>query len=299
MWLKFLDTLTSSRFARTLAVSASLLFVALFGLTYIHWQRQSSRGHQHYVRSRESRHGLSRLDDATLSRLCEESQRHLVASSYSRWDLERNDPGAWREVERGIKRTEVLLPIAKRMTLESLRHLAADFRIPADELRQAEGYINRIEKVVLDRELGNSAEVSEDFPAEIHIGPSFALDLTTDEDVALLLGHELTHVATWGEGLSQFIDSVAQGAQRAAGVYPTSAQREDLACDFIGEQVAKRFIRSHPTDEPAGQRFARLLDYNCGSYSDEDSDEEHMSQSETLRALLGLDAELGRLILKP
>lgn len=297
MRVKSFDILTRYRAAAAVALAAGLPLI-LLGLTSGHWASLSSRGPQHYTKAHDSRHGSVRIDDLILRRLCEESHRSTVTSSYSHWDLERNDPGAWQEVERGMKRLERLLPLAKRLTLESLQRLSADFGISPNALQQAERHVKAIERIALDPELGNSAEVSDEFPSEVHLGPSFALDVTTDEDAALLLGHELTHVATWGESLGRFIDGVAQTAQLTAGVYPTLEQREDLACDFVGAEVAKRLIQLYPNDEPAARRFARLLDYNCGSNADEDSDEEHLSQADTLRALLGLDAELTHLILK-
>src|SRR5438093_13590474 len=130
MWLKFFDTPARSRPA-TIAVAGGILFAILLGLTYLRGLSPSSRSHHHYAKSRESRHGAGRVDDAILRRLCEESRRHSMASAYDHWDLERDDPGAWQEVERGVKRAERLLPLAKRLTLESLRHLAADFHLSA------------------------------------------------------------------------------------------------------------------------------------------------------------------------
>src|SRR5215831_7782382 len=59
-------------------------------------------------------------DNRTLRRLCEEGS-HAADPLYDASDLERNDPKAWKQANAGIKRAERLLPLAKKLVIESLK----------------------------------------------------------------------------------------------------------------------------------------------------------------------------------
>ncbi len=233
--------------------------------------------------------------DKTLRRLCEEGSQ-TAESSFDDSDLENNNPKAWKQVDAGMKRAEKLLPLTKRLVIDSLKAMPESFNLSADQLAQAQKNIQAVNTVVLDKEISDSAEVRDEDPNRIHIGAGYAIFLTSDEETVLLLGHELTHVADFDGNLRSFIHTVAKIAEDNADVHPTRSQRPDLTCDFIGEQATKRFIRMHPTKETVAMRFSHALDYNCG-YNTDDSDDEHLSQDDTLRALLVLDSELSNLIL--
>jgi len=199
--------------------------------------------------------------------------------------------------ERGIKNVEKLLPLARRLTLESLHALAADYDIKPSEMKVAARHIDGVQTVVLDESLGDRAEVDDARLTEIHVGPDYARDLTTDEETMLLLGHELTHIAASGDNLDAFVEQVAHKAESASGVHPTESQKEDLACDFIGEQTVKRLVQSSaPNEEIAARRIARVFDED--SDESDEGDEEHLSQSATLKALFSLDTELRALLHK-
>jgi hypothetical protein len=105
----------------------------------------------------------------------------------------------------------------------------------------------------------------------------------------LLLGHELTHAAAVGGELQGLFDKLADEAARRASVAPSEDQREDLVCDLVGAETVKRFARLRPAGESPAQRVERVL----GAQDDEaDGDEEHLSSSETWRAVVSLDPEL-------
>lgn len=205
-------------------------------------------------------------------------------------------PNASHEVASGMDNVERLLPLARHLSLEALREQARQYRIKPSELELAERNINAVRRIVLDQELGDRAEVDDDVPEEIRIGAEYAEYLGNDEDAVLLLGHELTHAAARHDNLTGFVQQITANAEREAGVRPTEDQQEDLACDFIGAQVLKTYVRRHPSRESERERLARALDYENGDEPDAEGDEEHLSERETLRAILALDPELRRLL---
>ena len=208
------------------------------------------------------------------------------------------DRRAWQQAARGIENARRLLPLAKKLTLAIFREHQAEFHLDDSDLEQAARYIQAINSIELDENLGNVAEVDDAEQHTILIGAEYALSLTEDEETILLLGHELTHVAVWSERLTPFIDINAQRARLASGVSATEDQKEDLACDYIGTEALKQFIRSHPTRESAAARLSIPLG-GCVENLDEDTgDDEHLSEGDTLRAMLGLDPDLKRMILR-
>lgn len=293
------DFIGKRRFPALLLLFISCLLVILLPVAFHHLEGRSPGNAAHNAKSHAlGRHDLVEPNRAILHRLCEINRDRFSDTPYSDEDLRKNDRRAWQQADSGINNAKRLLPLAKRLTLESLEGLAASYRIRTDELRQAQDNIRAVDTIVLDEQLGDTASVDDESPAEISVGPNYALYLNRDEEAILLLGHELTHVAAQGGNLSQFFNSVARTAETLARVHPTDDQKEDLGCDFIGEQVFKRFVRLHPARESIAERFSMAFGYYCDLYEDEDdSDEEHLSQRDTLQALFGLDPELGRLIL--
>ena len=165
--------------------------------------------------------------------------------------------------------------------------------------------IASVNQVLLDRTMGNSAEVRDDSLSIIWIGPEYAIDLVSDDEALLLLSHELTHVAARAGRLNRFIDSVTTLAQESAGVEVKHRQKEELACDFTAAEVLKRFIANNPTSEPSSTRFSLAFGYEtrserlsrawadfCASYRGDARDNDHLSQDHTLRSLIVLDQDL-------
>ena len=217
---------------------------------------------------------------------------------------------SWQQIQLGIKNARRLLPLAKQLTLESLREAQIGERLKTSGLSREERLINGVSKIVLDPGLGDAAEIWDDRLTEIRIGPDYALDLISDDEAMLLLSHELTHVAARGGRLDPLIENVTETTRLSAHVEPTVKQKEDLVCDFIGAQSLKRFIALSPTEEPDTERFSHVFGYEspterlayawedfCASYNGGDAgDEEHLSQNQTIRALVGLDPELKALV---
>lgn len=219
----------------------------------------------------------------------------------SLWDQTENN---LRQVYQGIRNVRRLLPLAKKLTLESLGGT-----LKTASLSREKRLIAAVRQVVLDPRQGNSASVWEEDLSIIHVGPDYAVHLTSDDEVMLLLGHELTHVAVRTGRLNDFIENVNEGARSTASLELAEEQKEELACDFIGAEVLKRYIALNPTEEASARRFSRAFGYEppserlahawqdfCASYNGDSQDSEHLSQDQTLRALPGLDPELKALI---
>lgn len=215
-----------------------------------------------------------------------------------------------RQVHLGINNVRRLLPLAKRLTVESLRegNRGAD-DLKTSVLLREKRLINAVRKVVLDQHLGGMAVVRDDRLSEIRIGSDYAPYLTSDDEAIFLLGHELMHVAARSGRLDRFIENVAENAKLSANVEATEDQKEDLACDLTGAQVLKRFIALKPTREAEAERLSRGLEYEppsvrlarawedfCASYYGFSGDEYHLSHEQTIRALVGLDPTLKGLV---
>jgi hypothetical protein len=209
-----------------------------------------------------------------------------------------------RQIYLGIKNARRLLPLAKKLTLESLKET-----VKTASLLRERRLISSVHHLLLDPRLGNSAAVWEDDLSIIHIGPDYAAYLTSDDEAMLLLGHELMHVAARTGRLNNFIENVNDVARTSANLKLDDEQKEELASDFIGAKVLKRYIATYPTGQASGARFALAFGYEphderlarawqdfCASYNGVSPDEEHLSQDQTFRALLSLDPELKALI---
>jgi hypothetical protein len=232
-----------------------------------------------------------------LQKLCEESSHRTHDTSFTEEDLMSGDRHAWQQADKGIENARRLLPLAKKLTLATFREHAKDFHLDDSDLEQVRRFIQAINTIELDESLGNIAEVDDAEQHKILIGEEYALNLMADEETILLLGHELTHVAAWSERLAPFIDIAAERARQTTGITVTEDQKEDLACDYIGTEALKQFIRLHPTRESAAARLSIPLG-GCVDNADEDiSDDEHLSEGDTLRALLSLDPDLKKMIL--
>jgi hypothetical protein len=248
----------------------------------------------HYTK----RNSGASAESSALRRLCDESREHPKNLVYDEGDLERGDERAWREASEGIANAQRLLPAARSLTINALHLRAGEFGIRASDLQQAEDNIKAVDSILLDKDLGNLAEVDEDYPREVRIGPQYALYLTKDEEAILLLAHELTHVAAESDQLDTFIENIAKKTEELAGVYPTEDQKEDLTCDFVGEQALEQYVTIYPANASAAERLAIGLGQDCISgKDDDDGDEEHLSDSATLQAIFALDPQLSKLIL--
>jgi hypothetical protein len=209
-----------------------------------------------------------------------------------------------RRIYLGIENIRRLLPLGKRLTLRTLGGV-----LKTSGLSRERHLIASVRRVVFDASLGDAAAVSEDDLTTIRIGPGYAAYLTSDDEAMLVLGHELTHVAARGGRLQRFIEDVSRVARESAGLTLSEVQKEELACDYTGAEVLKRYIVIRPTSQAGGERFASAFGYRprperlarawqdfCSSYNGDPDDEEHLSLTQTFRVLPRLNPELQTLI---
>jgi hypothetical protein len=251
---------------------------------------------------------IARLPQTALSRLCDDSGNPGSGAPPG----ERNDQRIITntpEARAGILNTRRLLRLAKRLTIQALFELRGRYDFNPENLSRENALINAVNRIILDKSLGYVAAVQDKRLGEIRVGSGYAQFLTSDDEAVFLLAHELTHIAARNGSLKGLIETLSRTARVAADVEVGHDQREDLACDFIGTQVLKRYIELHPTDVPKAERLfyiigyelpserlARALDDFCASYNGAPGDEQHLSQYRTVRALAGLDPELNAFI---
>lgn len=287
----------SSVFPLRAFISGIILTVLAVGVGVAYLLEKPTRQIKHAANTHYNKRnpGMS-VESSALRRLCDESREHPKKLAYNEEDLERGDKRAWRQANEGIANAQRLLPTARSLTINALHKRAGEFGVEASDLQQAEDNINAVDLVLLDKDLGNLSEVDEDYPREIRVGAEYALYLTADEEVILLLAHELTHVAVESDQLDPFIENIAGKSEELASVFPTEDQKEDLACDFVGEQALEQYVTLYPANVSTAERLAIGLGQDCSSGKDDD-DEEHLNDSATLKAIFALDPELSRLIL--
>ena len=212
---------------------------------------------------------------------------------------------SWNDVEHGVGNIRRLLPSVQRWMLSALREATSSYDIQSSDWARIDGLVHGVRRVVSREGLRGVAAVRDDRLSEIMVDPMFAPYMISDDQAVFVLAHELTHVAARSNKLDRFIMGVAENVSRNAQVKPTEAQREDLTCDFIGEQVLKRYIAHRPTGEsPAARvssvfgyespskRFSRAWEEFCAAYNGDPGDDDHLTQYQTIRALMALDPEL-------
>lgn len=191
----------------------------------------------------------------------------------------------------GLGRAAALLPLSRRLTSESLGEVARRYGVADEALGRARAQVEAVTQVRLDAGLGDLAEFDEEEPTAVSVGEGYARSLEGDDDCVVLLAHELTHAAAAGGDLDALVEAVAAEAGRRSGVFASDDQKEDLLCEYVGEQTLKRFARLRPDGEPPSTRVGRA--FGPGEQQGDDGgDEEHLGADETWRALRALDAEL-------
>lgn len=190
----------------------------------------------------------------------------------------------------GVERAARLLPLARRLTAESLTELAGRYGLGAERLRSALARVEGVTEVGLEEDLGGLAEFDEEKPTRISVGEEYARDLEGDDEALLLLAHELTHAAAMDGDLDPMIERTAAEAGSRAGVFAAEGQKEDLLCEYVGAQALKRFARLSPGGWTLSERVGRAIGVEEEGADEED--QEHLSPAQTWRALRALDGEL-------
>lgn len=205
----------------------------------------------------------------------------------SRPSLPLRDPSAVA----GAARAERLLPIARELAISSLTKLARDYKIEEWRLRAAVRRIQAITRIKPDVDLRDNASVIMMDPHTIYFGTIFLAGLPSDEGMISVLAHEITHIADGrDDNLAPLFRQVGSKAVALTGLNITGRRPEELTSDWVGALSARAYIERFPNQEPLVRRLARIVEHNC--VDEDDTDEDHLSPRNTMRALLALDNNL-------
>lgn len=193
----------------------------------------------------------------------------------------------------GARRAERLLPIAKQNAIAAITKLAHEYKIEEWRTRAAARRIEAVTKVQPDVSLRDNAAVILMDPKTIRFGTIFLAGLPSDEGMMSVLAHELTHIADGREdNLTPLFRPIGRRAAQLTGLTITGRRPEELTCDWVGALAARAYIENNPNNEPLARRLARLVEHNC--VDEDDTDEDHLSPLNTMRAVLALDSQLAR-----
>jgi hypothetical protein len=291
--------LLPSAFCLVLSAYCLLFFptVATFG------QRRPSRGPSrgsHPIAVTESLAKEDReLIDEAIGVVC--SERRLDSlGSVPIDDMQKRPSLSLRapEVINGAERAQRLLPNAKALAIGALRRLALLYKIDRLSnynlrMRRSIARIQAVVRIKPDIDARDNASVYLRNPRTITFGTIFLAGLPSDEGMVSILAHELIHIGDGNsDSLQPLFQAVGERASNLTGLIIREQRAEELTCDLIGALAVQAFIDGSPSYEPLPRRLARSVEHNC--VDEDDSDEEHLSPRNTLRAVLTLDRNLRR-----
>jgi hypothetical protein len=188
------------------------------------------------------------------------------------------------------------LPRAKELMIRALRSVAAEFEFSPAVVADATRRVEAVTQVRADPELRDNASVQMSNPRVINFGTIFLVGLPSDEGMISVLSHELTHIADGREGsLMGLFTRIGRRASQRTGLRITGQRAEELGCDLVGARAVQSLIGEQPGNDETRRRIARAIEHNC--VDSDETDDEHLSPRNTMRALLALDATLARIVL--
>ena len=202
------------------------------------------------------------------------------------------------EVIAGAQRAQRLLSTAKNLVTGTLRQLSDEYRASNSKthgvkISRAIARVQAVNRVKPDVDARDNASVYLKNPHSITFGTIFLAGLPSDEGMVSVLAHELVHIADGdADNLRALFRAVGNRASRLTGLRIHDQRAEELTCDLVGDVAAQSLISSTPNYEPLPRRLARSVEHNC--VDEDDSDEDHLSPRNTIRALLALDPKLRR-----
>ena len=196
----------------------------------------------------------------------------------------------------GAKRATRLLPVARELAIAALRQLGTEYKIEPKRISAAARRIQAVEEIEPDMELRDNASVTLSDPHKITFGTIFLAGLPSDEGMVSVLAHEMTHIADGREdSLHPLFRLIGRRATTLTGLRIGGRRPEELASDLVGAMAARSFIANTPNNEPLKRRLARLVEHNC--VDEDETDDDHLSPRNTMRALLALDPTLANGVL--
>jgi hypothetical protein len=195
------------------------------------------------------------------------------------------------EAVAGAKRAARLLPVARELTIVALRRLGSEYQIEPWRISSASRHIRAVVEIEPDMELRDNASVTLSDPHTISFGTIFLAGLRSDEGMISVLAHELVHIGDGrNDSLRPLFRQIGRRAASLTNMRITGRRPEELTSDLVGAMAARAFITRIPRDEPFTRRLARLVEHNC--VDEDETDDEHLSPRNTMRALLALNPAL-------
>jgi hypothetical protein len=193
----------------------------------------------------------------------------------------------------GARRAERLLPVARELTINALRELADQYGLAAFRVRDAIIRIKAVKYIEPDMELRDNAAVVLSDPHTISFGTIFLAGLRSDEGMVSVLSHELVHIADGKtDTLRPLFRMIGRRAAGMTGLNIYGHRPEELTCDLVGAMAAGALVARTPNTESLARRLARSVEHNC--VEEDDTDEDHLSPRNTMRAVFALNPELAR-----
>ena len=160
-------------------------------------------------------------------------------------------------------------------------------------LSRAIARIQAVKRIKPDIDARDNASVFLKSPHTITFGTIFLAGLRSDEGMVSVLAHELVHIGDGdADSLRSLFHAVGERASNLTGLRIREQRAEELTCDLVGTLAVQTFVADSPNYDPLPRRLARSVEHNC--VEEDDSDEEHLSPRNTLRALLMIDGTLRR-----
>jgi hypothetical protein len=202
-------------------------------------------------------------------------------------------PLSHHETIAGVRRAERLLPIARELTIDALRQLAEQYGLAPYRVRDAIARIKAVKNIEPDMELRDNAAVVLSDPHTISFGTIFLAGLKSDEGMVSVLSHELVHIADGKtDSLRPLFRLVGRRASVLTGLSIYGHRPEELTCDLVGAMATSALVTRTPSAESLARRLARSVEHNC--VEEDDTDEDHLSPRNTMRAVFALNPELAR-----
>ncbi len=197
------------------------------------------------------------------------------------------------DVVAGVRRAERLLPIARVLTIEALRQIADEYEIAPARVRAATVRIRAVRNIEPDMELRDNAAVVLNDPHTISFGTIFLAGLRSDEGMVSVLAHELIHIADGKtDSLRPLFRLIGRRAASLTGLSIYGHRPEELTSDLVGAMASRALVTRTPNAESLPRRLARSVEHNC--VEEDDTDEDHLSPRNTMRAVFALDPALAR-----
>ena len=193
----------------------------------------------------------------------------------------------------GLQRAERLLPATRKLVTDAIVKLAKEYDlydsgIGHAKISAATARVEAVRHVKPDVDARDNASVLLREPHTIEFGTIFLASLHSDEAMISVLSHELTHIASGqSDTLKPLFRAIAKRAASRTGLHISGQRAEELSCDLVGAIAAREYIKENSSWESLPRRLARAFEHNC--VDDDESDEDHLSPRNTIRALFALE----------